>query len=125
MASFNKAVLVGNLTRDPELKDVGQSRVCKFGLATNRKFKDINEVMFIDIECWDNIADLCSKYLKKGRCILVEGDLRQDNWVDKATGANRSKHFIYAKTIQFLDSGDKGESNEPVSTESYDGGLPF
>ena len=125
MASFNRIILAGNLTRDPEFKEVGTSSVCKFGFATNRKVKDNNEVMFIDVECWGSVAELCNKYLKKGRNVLVEGRLTQQDWVDKATGANRSKHSIVASAVQFLDSGDRGEISQEPSAEPYDAGLPF
>jgi len=108
MASFNRVIMMGNLTRDPEYKQLtsGQT-VCRLGLASNRQFKSkqtgmlVQEVCFVDIDVWGPQGESCSQYLKKGSGVLVEGRLKLDTWQD-AEGKNRSKHFIVADRVTFL-----------------------
>lgn len=110
MAGYNRIVMVGNLTRDPELKQLpsGQS-VCRLGLATNRQFKNrqtgmqIQEVCYVDIDVWGAQADSCQQFLTKGRPVLIEGRLKFDSWQDPQ-GATRSKHSITADRVVFLSS---------------------
>jgi single-strand DNA-binding protein len=110
MATYNKVTLVGNLTRDPELRFLANEQaVAKFGLAVNRRFKGRDgqqqeEVTFVDIETWGRTAELAGQYLAKGRSCLIEGRLKQENWEDKATGQKRSKLLVIAENIQFMDS---------------------
>ncbi len=118
MASYNRVVMVGNLTRDPEYKQLpsGQA-VCRLGLAVNRSFKNkqsgaaIQEVCFIDIDVWGAQAESCNQYLKKGRPVLVEGRLKYDTWQDQQ-GGNRSKHSIVADRVLFLAAGQGAEVPE-------------
>ncbi len=98
MASYNRVILLGNLTRDPELRYTPQgSAVCEFGLALNEVYtnKNTNEktekVHFIDITCWGRTAEIASEYLKKGSQAHIEGKLTQDRWEDKDNGQKRSK----------------------------------
>jgi len=114
MASFNKVILMGNLTKDPELRYTSSGlAVANFSLAINRRTaKDgekREEVDFFDIETWDKQAELCSEYLSKGRSVLVEGRLKQDRWEDEA-GNKRSKVKIVATAIQFLPKRSEDES---------------
>jgi len=114
MASFNKVILMGNLTKDPELRYTSSGlAVANFSLAINRRTaKDgekREEVDFFDIETWDKQAELCSEYLSKGRSVLVEGRLKQDRWEDEA-GNKRSKVKIVATAIQFLPKRSEEES---------------
>lgn len=115
MASFNRVIMVGNLTRDPELRQLPSgASVCRLGIASNRQFKDKNgsttqEVCFIDVDVWGPQADACKQYLQKGRPILVEGRLKLDTWKD-AEGQTRSKHSIVATTVQFLGGQDQAGS---------------
>ncbi len=110
MAGYNRVVLVGNLTRDPEYKQLpsGQA-VCRLGLATNRQFKNrqtgamIQEVCYIDIDVWGPQAESCRQYLQKGRPVLVEGRIKFDTWEDQ-NGQTRSKHSIVADRVVFLSS---------------------
>lgn len=110
MASYNRVIIMGNLTRDPELRQLssGQS-VCRLGLASNRQFKNrqtgmmVQEVCFVDIDVWGAQADSCSQYLQKGRGVLIEGRLKLDSWVDN-DGQRRSKHSIVADRVTFLPS---------------------
>ncbi len=110
MAGYNRVILVGNLTRDPELKQLtsGQA-VCRLGLATNRQYKNkqtgsmVQEVCFIDIDVWGVQAESCNQYLQKGSPVLIEGRLKFDTWEDQS-GQTRSKHSIVADRVVFLAS---------------------
>ncbi|KKP35556.1 MAG: Single-stranded DNA-binding protein [candidate division TM6 bacterium GW2011_GWF2_32_72] len=122
MAGYNRVIMVGNLTRDPENKQLssGQS-VCRLGLASNREYKNrqsgdlIQEVCFIDVDVWGPQAESCSKYLTKGRPVLVEGRLKFDSWEDK-DGQKRNKIFIVADRVVFLNSGASDEQSDYSSS---------
>jgi len=115
MASFNRVIMMGNLTRDPDYKQLssGQS-VCRLGLASNRQFKNrqtgamVQEVCYVDIDVWGAQADSCNQYLQKGRPILVEGRLKFDTWEDQQ-GNTRNKHFIVADRVVFLSAQSSAE----------------
>ena len=115
MASYNKVILVGNLTRDPELRYTPKGMaIAKLGLAVNRSWKteageSKEEVTFVDIDAFGKQAEVIGQYLKKGRPILVEGRLRHDQWDDKQTGQKRSRLGVVLEAFQFLDSGNRGE----------------
>ncbi len=119
MAGYNRVVLVGNLTRDPDHKQLasGQS-VCRLGLATNRQFKNkqtgsmVQEVCYVDIDVWGVQAESCNQYLRKGSPILIEGRLKFDTWEDQS-GQTRSKHSVVADRVVFLSSAS--ESAESVA----------
>jgi len=108
MADYNRIIMIGNLTRDPELKTLpsGQT-VCKLGLAANRQFRNgqtgqmVQEVCFVDIDVWGRQAESCNQYLQKGRPVLIEGRLKFEQWQDN-NGNNRSKHTITADRVVFL-----------------------
>lgn len=107
MASFNKVILLGNLTRDPELKyTANQTPVCQIGLAVNRKWKDQNgeqreEVTFVDCEAWARTAEVINEYTHKGDPLFVEGRLKLDQWEDK-DGGKRSKIKVVIENVQLL-----------------------
>jgi len=119
MASYNRVVLVGNLTRDPEYRQLpsGQA-VCRLGLATNRQFKSrqtgesIQEVCYIDIDVWGAQAESCNQYLGKGRGVLVEGRIKFDTWEDP-NGQTRSKHSVVADRVVFLSSASAEQDAMP------------
>jgi single-strand DNA-binding protein len=122
MASFNKVILAGNLTRDPELRYTPKgTAVAKIGVAVNRTWKNEagetkEEVTFIDIEAWGRQAEVIGQYLKKGRPLLVEGRLKLDSWEDKNTHQKVSKLKVVLESFSFLDSrgeGGGGESRKP------------
>ncbi|NOX16571.1 MAG: single-stranded DNA-binding protein [Epsilonproteobacteria bacterium] len=110
---YNRVILVGNLTRDPELRYMPNGgAVCTIGIATNRKYKKQDgsageEVCFVDVTFFARTAEVANQYLKKGSKILVEGRLKLDQWVDQ-NGGKRSKHSVVADNMQMLDS--KGSS---------------
>lgn len=119
-ASFNKVILVGNLTRDPEVRYTPKgSAVCDLGLAVNRIFtpeggEKREEVTFVDVVLWARLAEIAGEYLKKGRPVLIEGRLQLDTWDDKQSGQKRSKLRVIGETMQLLGSrqGGGGESDE-------------
>lgn len=120
MANLNKVMLIGNLTRDPELRHTPKgSAVTDLGLAVNRKIQDGNggwkdETTFVDVTVWGSSAENANKYLSKGRGVFVEGRLQMDTWDDKATGQKRSKLKVVADNLQFLPDGKGGsrQANE-------------
>ena len=113
MANFNKVYLIGNLTRDPELRVTPKgTAICQFGLAVNRQFKDESGAMrddttFVDIEAWGKQGETISKYCTKGRPLFVEGRLKLDQWEDKTSGQKRSKLKVVLEGFQFLGSGQR------------------
>jgi len=121
---FNKVILIGNLTRDVELRYTPNgTAIAKFGLATNRTYKDSvtgenkQEVMFIDITVFGRSAEIANQYLAKGRRVLIEGRLVLENWVDN-NGQKRSKHSIVAEKIQFMDSVENKNTKTQNPTEN-------
>lgn len=116
MASYNHVTLVGNLTRDPELRYTpGGAAVCEFAVAVNRKWKSRDgdqkeEVGFFDVVTWGRTAEVAAEYLKKGRPVLVAGRLTQDRW-EAQDGTRRSKVKVTAEQIQFLGAGRGSEGS--------------
>lgn len=117
MASFNKVMLMGNLTRDVEIRHTsGNTAVGNFGLAVNRKFKTQSgdqreEVTFVDCEAWGRTAEVMAQYLSKGRPVFIEGRLKLDQWEDRNGGGKRSKISVVVENFQFIDSGQGGGSS--------------
>ena len=118
--SYNKITLVGNLTRDPEIRyvDGGGKAVTKFALAINRKSKAGDETMYIDIVAWDRLGEICNQYLKKGMSALVEGRLVIRDYTNK-DGEKRKAIEVVANEMQMLDSKGGGA---PRESGSYNGG---
>ena len=114
MGNFNKVILIGNLTRDPELRYTPKgTAIAKLGLAINRTWKDETgaskeEVTFVDVDAFGRQAEVLGQYMKKGRPIMIEGRLRMDTWEDKQTNQKRSKLGVVLETFQFLESGNRG-----------------
>lgn len=108
MANYNKIILVGNLTRDPQLKYLpSQMAIVEFGLAVNHKYKtktgeERDEVLFIDVSAFGKTAEVLNQYCTKGKQLLVEGRLKYDTWEDKQGGGKRSKHSVVVDNFQFL-----------------------
>jgi single-strand DNA-binding protein len=115
-ANFNKVILAGNLTRDPELRYTPKgTAIAKIGLAINRKWRSESgemkdETTFVDVDAFGKTAETIGQYLKKGRPILVEGRLRYETWEDKQTGQKRSKLGVVMEGFQFMDSGNRSDS---------------
>ena len=115
MASFNRVILMGNLTRDPEVRftNSGQA-ICKVGLAVNRRFKDSQtdqwkeEPTFVDVTIWGKRGEAFAKFHTKGKPAFVEGELRLDTWEDKNGGGKRSKLYVVADNWEFVGGGREG-----------------
>lgn len=118
MASFNKVILLGNLTRDPQLRYLpSQMPVVDFGLAVNHRYRtkdgqDKEEVLFIDCSCFGKSAETINQYCRKGKALLVEGRLRYETWEDKQGGGKRSKHSIMVEGFQFVGGRDGGQAGD-------------
>jgi single-strand DNA-binding protein len=110
MASFNKVILAGNLTRDPELRYTPKgTAVAKITLAVNRTWKtesgeNKEEVSFVDVEAWGRQGEVIAQYMRKGRPLLVEGRLKQDTWEDKNTHQKQSILKVVLESFSFIDS---------------------
>jgi single-strand DNA-binding protein len=132
MANLNKVMLIGNLTRDPEVKYTPKgTAVAELGLAVNRIYSAENgekreETTFVDVTLWGRTAEIAGEYLKKGRPVFIEGRLQLDTWDDKQTGQKRSKLKVVGEGIQLLGSRGGGEGGggggEPMGEPS--GGPP-
>ncbi len=119
--SYNKVIMMGNLTRDPQLSYLpSQTPVVEFGLATNRKWKSNDgqmreEVCFVDCRAYGRMAENISKYCQKGRPLMIEGRLTFDQW-EAQDGSKRSKHRVTVESFNFVDSGGGGRSNNDGAT---------
>lgn len=140
---YNKVLLMGNLTRDVELRHTsGNQAVANIGLAVSRRYRGNDgemkeETTFVDCEAWGKTAETMSKYLQKGRPVFIEGRLKLDTWQDKNDGSNRSKMRVVIENFRFIDSrggeggsgGGGSRANSNANAESYDHGgeddIPF
>lgn len=120
MANYNRIILAGNITRDPELSYTpSNAAVCKFGLAVNRQWTDKNtnekheETMFVDCKAWNRPAEIINQYCKKGSPILVEGRLVFESWTGQ-DGQKRSKHTVRVDAFQFLGGAGGQQSDTPA-----------
>ncbi len=122
MANFSSVVIVGRLTRDPQLRYAPSGApVCSLSLATSRRFtrqdgQKGESTTFIDVDVWRRMAEICAQFLKKGRQVLVMGSLRQSRWRDPKTQETRSKIRVVAQQIQFL--GPRPEASEETDPDS-------
>src|SRR3954470_23731007 len=125
MASFNKVILLGNLTRDPEIRYTPKgSAVCDLGIAVNRQYTLENgerreEVTYVDVVLWARLAEIAAEYLKKGRPVFIEGRLQLDTWDDKQSGQKRSKLRVIGENMQMLGS-RQGSGGAPAETGDED-----
>ncbi|MDY5583197.1 single-stranded DNA-binding protein [Opitutia bacterium KCR 482] len=132
MSSFNKVILMGNLTRDPELRQTQNgTSVCRFAIAVNRSFNSQDgslrdETCFVEIDCFGKSAENIARFFTKGKPILVEGRLRQDTWEDKQTGQKRTKLMVVLERFEFVggrDSGGNGGYDAEYSAPQPRGGA--
>lgn len=133
-ASFNKVILIGNLTRDPQVKyTTGGTAVAEIGLAVNRKWLDKqsnqwkDETTFVDCTLWGRTAEIAGQYLTKGKPVLIEGRLQLDTWDDRESGQKRSKLKVVCEELTLL-GGKQGErpdqQSQSESSDSNDPGTP-
>ena len=132
MPSFNRVVLMGNLTRDPELRFTqGNTAVCKVGLAVNRRVKDAasdqwrEEPTFVDVTIFGKRGETFHKFHTKGSAAFLEGELRYDTWDDKETGQKRTKLYVVANTWEFVGAGGRGAGGgdrgaDPAASAPWD-----
>ena len=119
MANLNKVLLLGNVTRDPEVRYTPKgSAVCDLGVAVNRAYttesgEKREEVTFVDVTLWGRTAEVASEYLKKGRPVFVEGRLQMDTWDDKQTGQKRTRLRVVAENMQLLGGRPSGGGEAP------------
>lgn len=132
MSSLNKVYLMGNLTKDPELRYTPSgTAVARLGLAVNRKYTANNETKeetaFIDIDVWGKTAENCERYLSKGSQCLVEGRIKMDKWQDRNTGQKRSKLLVHADNVQFLSGygSDAGQVHDAGYNAQEGGAKPY
>ena len=136
MRGFSKAIIAGNITRDPELRSTpGGASVCSFSVAINRVFKDSSgtqkeEVSFIDCSAWGKLGEMISQYAKKGSSVLVSGRLSQRTWEDKTSGQKRSRVEIVVEDFNFAGASERNSeprnnsnnyNNEPAAQENESG----
>jgi single-strand DNA-binding protein len=133
MANVNKVILIGNVTRDPEVKFTSKgSAVTDIGLAINRNYTLDNgekreETTFVDVELWGRLAEIAGEYAKKGRPLYVEGRLRMDTWEDKASGQKRSRMKVVGENLQLLGGRTEGGGSRPAGGgehESHEAPAP-
>ena len=131
MANLNKVMLIGNLTRDPELRYTPKgTAVADIGMAINRVWNNEagqkqEETTFVDVTLWGRQAELAEKYLGKGRGVYIEGRLQLDTWDDKETGKKRSKLKVVGENLQFLPDGKGGSGGgQRSSNDDSPAGKP-
>lgn len=123
MRGFSKAIITGNLTRDPELRTTSNGKnVCSFAVAVNRVYRDANgdqkeEVSYIDCSAWGPLAETISKYARRGSGVLVSGRLHQSSWEDKASGSKRSRLEVVVEDFNFV-GGGREDSGAPTNTSN-------
>lgn len=124
MPNFNQVFLMGNVTRDPQLKQLpSEMTAAEFGLAVNRKYKmqdgeEREETCFVDCVAYGKQADVIGQYCEKGKPLFVQGRLKYDTWEDKQTGAKRSKLLVVVEHFQFVGARDGGGSYPGAAAES-------
>ena len=124
MASFNKVILLGNLTRDPEVRYTPKgTAVAESGMAVNRVYTAENgekreETTFVDVTLWGRTAEIAGEYLKKGRPVFIEGRLQLDSWEDKTSGQKRSKLKVVGEGLQLLGARPSGSGSTGGEEES-------
>lgn len=125
MASFNKVIIMGNVTRDVQLKYTpSNTAVCEIGLAINRSWFDKqsnsrkDEVTFVDVTLWGRTAEVAGEYLAKGRSCLIEGRLETQSWNDKESGQKRTKLAVVGETLQLLGDGRRGGAESSPGASS-------
>jgi len=121
MASFNKVILAGNLTRDPEIRNAGETKVADLRLAISETWRDRNTgqpkevTCFVDVSAWGRQADFCQQYFSKGKGMLVEGRLQMDEWTDKQSGGKRSRLRVRADRVMFWGAAPRQDDGSPAA----------
>jgi len=121
MSSFNKVMIMGNITRDIELRYTPKgTAVTDLGVACNRRIKQgeewVDETTFVDVTVWGSSAEFVSKYFSKGKSIFIEGRLQMDSWTDQQSGKQRYKLKVIGENVQFAGSNNSGGGGQPQSS---------
>lgn len=128
MRGFSKAIIAGNITRDPEMRTTGSgSQVCSFAIAVNRSFKDSSgnqqdQVSYLDCVAWGKSAEIICQYVHKGSALLVSGRLEQRSWEDKNSGQKRSRTEIVVEDFSFIGNGNGGGNGGSYGGSRSNGG---
>ncbi len=128
MSSLNKAMIIGNLTKDPEVRQAGNTNVANLDVATNERYKDSNgewqdKAEYHKVVIWGNLADVCQKYLSKGSKVYLEGSLQTESW--EKDGVKRYTTKIKAFKMTMLDSKGQSKQEVPNNFDDMDDDLPF
>ena len=134
LANYNKVILIGNLTRDPQVRQVGGKSIAEIGLAINNTWFDKasnskkEDTTFVDVTLWGKTAELAGRYLTKGKSVMITGRLKLDTWDDKTTGQDRSRMTVVGEEMQFLGGGTQaargGTQEAPSEPHVPDGTFP-
>jgi single-strand DNA-binding protein len=116
--NYNKTIFGGRICRDLELKYVGETQLCDFAIASNKKIKDKEYVTFLDCKAWGKTAELIATHFSKGREIMVDGSLRTEEWDDKTTGQKKSKIVLNVDSFQFCGSSKDESMSQPQITQA-------
>lgn len=123
--NYQKMMLLGRLSRDPELRySQGGLAIAKFGMASNRKYKDSDKVCFFEVTAFGKIGETIEKYLKKGDPLFLEGHFELNQWEDKNTGEKRQKLELIVESFQFV-GGSSSKSDKPTSQDIDPESIPF
>jgi single-strand DNA-binding protein len=132
MPSYNRVVLMGNLTRDVEVRYIGSGTACtEIGIAVSRQWFDKQanqkkeETTFVDVTLWGRTAEIAGEYLAKGRPVLIEGRLQLDQWDDKTSGQKRSKLKVVGESMQLIGSRDSGQQGSQTQRQSKPSQVPY
>ena len=121
--NYNKVVIMGRLSQDIEVKQVGSTNKASTSVAVNHGYKDKRESYFFSVEAWGNTSDRLTQFWKKGMPILIEGRLKQESWSDQS-GQKKSRILIVAESVHFVSAKEDGEP-EPTKAGSFNDSLPF
>lgn len=125
MASLNKVFLIGNLTREVDLRYTKQGKaIAEMSVALNRRNGEHEEVCYVDVVVWGKAAENCQRYLSKGSSIHVEGYLKQERWEDGQTGKSRSKMRVVAESVQFISHSKSGTTRATDPNPANSGPVP-
>ncbi len=126
-ASLNKVFMMGNLTRDPEIRQAGGQQICSFGIAMSRTYQSARgetreDVCYVDVDAWGRTGEIVAQYARKGSPLFVEGRLRYDTWDDRETGKKRSRLTVTAENVQLL--GGPRDNNGMAPQGGYAEDMP-
>jgi single-strand DNA-binding protein len=124
--NLNKSILIGRLTRDPEMKHTASGvAVTQFGLAVDDGYGEQKKTVFLDVTCWKQTAEFVAQYVRKGHPVCVDGRLSMDQWEDRETGQKRSKLYVTANGVQSLQPREQPTQPPATPFPTDQGDIPF